>query len=121
MKPILIIDPQRSTRSLIGRWLRKYGYTTIETDTGIKGIILAQEYLPGLIVCSVDMPGLTGFGVLNRLRQDVNLCRVPCILISAEDLITPDRWTTYLKKPLAQAQLIEGVTLFLTKQTACSW
>jgi CheY-like chemotaxis protein len=120
MKPILIIDNQRSTRSLIGRWLRKHGHITIEADMGKKGVILAQEYLPALILCSVDMPGLTGFGVLNMLRQDINLRRVPCILISPEDLAIADKHATYLKKPLDQSQLIETVTLFLSKQTACS-
>jgi PAS domain S-box-containing protein len=51
---------------------------------GHLGVELAQHYRPDLILLDVHMPGLSGFEVLDLLRDDVRTAAIPVVMLSAD-------------------------------------
>ena len=68
MRQILVIeDEPRMLRNLL-TILRMEHYEAIGTEDGEKGLELARQEMPDLILCDVMMPGLDGYQVLALLR-----------------------------------------------------
>ena len=118
---ILLIDDNQDIRDLMRLMLEKAGHLVFEAEDGSKGLTKAREIKPDLILLDVMMPGLSGFQVLEQLRQekDSQLREVPTLMITAksqsEDI---DRAlelgaTGYIVKPFRQVKFIEKVNSLL--------
>ena len=68
-KKILIIEDDDSFRDNLGHLLTLSGYHTETAANGAEGLLKIAGFLPDLIICDVDMPGMTGFQVLQQLRR----------------------------------------------------
>ncbi|GAA4447833.1 two-component regulator propeller domain-containing protein [Ravibacter arvi] len=87
-----INDPQKHTLLIIddNDELRAFGiealrdsYRTLEAENGKKGLELAREHMPDMIVCDVMMPEMNGLEVCKSLRSDFHTRHIPIILVSA--------------------------------------
>lgn len=58
-------------------------YQILEADNGQKGVELAKEHMPDLVVCDVMMPGVNGLEVCKQLKESFNTRHIPVILVSA--------------------------------------
>ena len=65
---ILCIDDTLSARVLVRRLLA-CRYEVLEADEGLKGIELAAEARPDLVLVDLHMPNLTGYEVATRLKS----------------------------------------------------
>jgi CheY-like chemotaxis protein len=83
MKKILIIDDDEGLRTELIQVLGFEGYEAIGAENGHEGILTAQQHLPHLIVCDINMPILNGFAVIKELRQDPKTEHTPVIFLSA--------------------------------------
>ena len=68
-KQILIVDDNRSIRSIVSEYLGARGYTVIEAVDGIQGLERALSCNAQAIVLDVVMPGLDGFKLCQMLRE----------------------------------------------------
>lgn len=71
MKKVLIIDDESSARKLISEYLLGYPELIIigEANNGVDAIKLINEFKPDLVFIDVQMPGFTGFEVLERIVE----------------------------------------------------
>lgn len=84
---ILVIDDEPTQRMLSREALEQRGYRVEEAESGEDGLKLAEELKPALILLDVMMPGMDGFEVCRRVRQDPVLHRTPVVIVTAlEDL-----------------------------------
>ncbi len=87
----------------------------VSVANGIKGLELAQELQPDVIVCDLNMPEMSGYEVLARIRRDETTAHIPFIFLTAEASSTKRTLgfelgaNRYLKKPFAASQLLEAV------------
>lgn len=66
----VVVDDDEVTRNVLGRFLRKLGYTVQLVSSGEEAVSLLRGGLhPALVVCDVVMPGLDGNQTLVQLRQ----------------------------------------------------
>ena len=70
MARILVIDDDVAIAELIKVNLDLLGHQVSTANDGMKGLALAQQNRPDLIVLDVMMPDLDGFTVCQRLRQN---------------------------------------------------
>jgi putative two-component system response regulator len=84
---ILIVDDNELNRSLLASRLRTYGLTTEAVASGYDALDLLQTKPFDLILLDIMMPGLDGCQVLERLRADPRLRRLPVVVISSADQI----------------------------------
>jgi len=121
---ILVIDDEESNRALLTRRLRREGHVVMTADTGEAGIAIATAQPVDVILLDVMMPGISGYDVLARLKQDAVLRDIPVLMITAVDgsasvtrciaLGADD----YLAKPFDPVVLAARVRAGVTKKRA---
>ena len=83
MQRVLVIDDDPTVTSVLKRGLAYEGFTVDTADSGARGLAIARDHTPDLVILDVMLPGLDGFQVLERLRQaDAQL---PIMMLTARD------------------------------------
>ena len=80
---ILVVDDQEDNRDLVEAVLEDNDYTIIMAKDGDEGIAVAQKEDPDLILLDVQMPGIDGFEVCERLKADPATEHIPIIFVTA--------------------------------------
>ena len=70
MKSALIIDDDADYRALIAEVLQADGWQVWDADTGERGVDLAREHRPHVVICDLLMPRGNGFHVCRTLRAE---------------------------------------------------
>lgn len=107
---VLVIDDDASARDLMLRYLNREGIYAVPASSGEEGLRLAREIRPVLITLDVMMPGMDGWAVLQALKSDPDLCKIPVIMAT----MMGDRGlgyalgaAEYLMKPITREKLAE--------------
>jgi signal transduction histidine kinase/ActR/RegA family two-component response regulator len=85
LETILVIDDDPSVRDLMSRFLTKLDFHVVAASNGEEGIRLARQVHPLLITLDVVMPDCDGWTVLNRLKSDSKLAKIPVIMVTVVD------------------------------------
>lgn len=107
---VLIIEDHDDLRHYIGRCLACDFQCTL-VENGEKGVALAVEESPDLVLSDVMLPGISGFEVTRMLRNDDRSSHIPIVLLTArEDRESLMRGLTekadeYLTKPFDADEL----------------
>jgi len=80
---VLFIDDDPDSLVIARQRLKKEGYTLIAASDGESGLKKAAEDEPDLILLDVQMPGMSGFEVCEKLKSDQRLMNIPVIFLSA--------------------------------------
>ena len=83
-RKILCIEDDRETAGLIAEELADRGFEVALAYTGEDGLMAIMRSTPDLVLCDVSMPSMTGFDVLERLKEIApRLGRIPFIFLTA--------------------------------------
>lgn len=86
MKKILIIDDDPNSQEIYTDLLTSEGYEVIKEITVQKGIITAKSRHPDLIILDIMLPGgLNWFDALEQFKKDVNLAKIPVLILTNLD------------------------------------
>ena len=104
---ILYIEDNVENTKLVERILSKYPSIKLVTASdGLTGIQLASSLVPDLILLDVQLPDLTGFDVLRRIKANEKLSHIPILGVSA-NAMTKDvhdalaaGFNNYITKPI---------------------
>ena len=131
MKPlsgrrILAIDDDPTMLALVTHLLSGAGFEVEVAADGDTGLRCIKEAPPELVVCDVQMPGLDGFQVLDRVRGNAGTSTLPFVLLTAlNDRESVRRGMRlgaddFLSKPVQPNELIEAVNVALDKRLRMS-
>ncbi|MFC1789458.1 PleD family two-component system response regulator [Patescibacteria group bacterium] len=81
-KRILIVEDDKFLRDLISQKLIKEGYDIEQAVDGEEGIKKAKEIKPALVLLDLILPGIDGFEVLTKIKEDPATNQVPVIILS---------------------------------------
>lgn len=123
MNRILVVEDEARIASFIAKGLRAEGFTPTVVGDGITGFDYAMSGEFDLIVLDIGLPGMDGFTVLQRLREEGSA--LPVIVLTARDSVTDTvaalegGAADYMSKPFRFAELVARVRLRLrsTSQT----
>jgi CheY-like chemotaxis protein/CRP-like cAMP-binding protein len=121
MKTILVIEDTLAMRENVTEILELAPYEVVQAPNGKKGIELARQTHPDLILCDIRMPELDGFGVLHILRKDPGLAHIPFVFLTAKAEMADFRAgmnlgaDDYVTKPFDDLTLLNAVELRLKK------
>ena len=79
---ILIIEDDRFLRELMSKKLVGEGYQISEATDGEEGIRSVKSEKPDLVLLDLILPGIDGFEVLTRIKQDPEIAQIPVIVLS---------------------------------------
>lgn len=80
---ILIVDDEEVNLKLMGIILRSQGYDYAVASNGAEALAKAEELSPDLILLDVMMPGMDGFQVCGRLKEQASSRNIPVIMVTA--------------------------------------
>ena len=80
---ILVVDDQKATRSILRDILKPLGFQVVMASNGKEGLEIATSIRPDLILTDVFMPVKNGFGMVQELRQILEMKNLPIIGITA--------------------------------------
>jgi len=90
-KTVLMIEDNPLTLIAMENALKRKGYRALRASSGQEGLEIAQRDSPDLIVLDLVMPGMSGFEVANRLKNNNVATNVPILVLTSMDLSPADR------------------------------
>lgn len=81
MVDILIVEDNKKIADLLCDFLRAENYTVSVCESGEKALSLYEKYGARLIVLDIMLPGIDGFAVCSKIREQSN---TPIIIVSAK-------------------------------------
>lgn len=121
MKKILVIEDNQQVRENVEEILELADYSVLTAPNGKKGVEIAIESMPDLIICDIMMPVLDGYGVLHLLNMNPATFGIPFIFLTAKSEKSDLRKgmemgaDDYLTKPFDGIELLKAVEIRLKK------
>jgi two-component system OmpR family response regulator len=116
---LLVVDDEPNIRELLSASLRFAGFEVSTAADGHEALASARAVKPDLLLLDVMMPGLDGFEVVKRLRQEGN--KAPVLFLTARDA-TEDKISgltvggdDYVTKPFSLDEVIARVRAVLRR------
>jgi two-component system, OmpR family, alkaline phosphatase synthesis response regulator PhoP len=122
MHRILIVEDNPDLAFGLRNNLEIEGYEIAVAEDGLKGLDLARELSPDLIILDLMMPGLDGYRVLRTLRDEGN--DTPVLILSAKseeaDKVRGFRMGAddFVTKPFSLLELLARVEALLRRRSA---
>ena len=78
---VLLVEDHDDTRQMYAEYLGET-LTVVEAADGQVALDLLRREPPDLLITDLSLPGLDGFELITRVRQDAGLARLPIICLS---------------------------------------
>ncbi|MBI3135168.1 MAG: response regulator [Bacteroidetes bacterium] len=83
MKTILLIEDNNDIRENTAELIELSGYNVIPAANGKRGLELARQHRPDIVLCDIFMPVADGYSVLRGMKDDPELSHIPFIFLTA--------------------------------------
>ncbi|OHD05778.1 MAG: hypothetical protein A2086_12390 [Spirochaetes bacterium GWD1_27_9] len=116
---ILIIDDDNMGLEVISSIIQKAGYTVTSVNSAKLAIAILKDFTPDLILLDLMMPEMDGFSFLKIIKADVNLKKIPVIVLSAKidkkDVVEAFKLgaVDYVTKPYDSIEIIARINIHL--------
>ena len=116
--PVLIVEDDRNTASLVATYLEREGFSTITAYDGEQGLRMQKQHQPVFVILDIMLPKLDGWEVCRRIRKSSD---VPILMLTAREeeidrvmglSIGAD---DYVVKPFSPRELVERVKAILRR------
>ncbi|MDP3481222.1 MAG: response regulator, partial [Desulfoprunum sp.] len=84
-KSLLIIEDDRKFAEIMRDFAREKGFKVIVAENGESGLHFADYYHPSAIILDIGLPGIDGWAVMERLKENPTLRHIPVHFMSAAD------------------------------------
>ena len=119
MKKILVIEDNENNFYLIRFILQNNGFEVIEARNGSKGVELAIQKSPDLIIVDIQLPDISGLEVTKRIRASEVGASIPIVAITSYAM-ADDKETAlsagcngYIEKPINPENIIAEINNYL--------
>src|SRR5581483_6992190 len=83
-RPILIVEDDHKTASILSLYLQKEGFETVEAYDGMAALSLIKKHRPSFILLDLMIPYLDGIELCKRVRQNAQDSNVPIMMVTAK-------------------------------------
>jgi two-component system NtrC family sensor kinase len=116
---ILIVDDNKEVVSALSDVLKAQGYSILSAHTGRQGLNLALQKRPDLILLDWNLPELSGYQVLQSLREKNNETPVVLMTIYGSENVAIQAFRlgirAYIRKPLRVPEILAAVERALSE------
>ncbi|MDH3330401.1 MAG: response regulator transcription factor [Desulfobulbaceae bacterium] len=121
--PVLIVEDDQNTASLVATYLAREGFSTVIAYDGEQALLMERQHQPVFVILDVMLPKIDGWEVCRRLRK---VSDVPILMLTAREeeidrimglsLGADD----YVVKPFSPRELVERVKAILRRTHAAA-
>ncbi len=118
-KKILFIDDNPTDRALISKLLTKYGFQVLLAEEGAKGLSMAKDQHPDLIVLDILLPHISGIELCKEIKKNPSTANIPIIFYTSidtpKDLINFQSYGAqdYIQKNMPPEELVASINSIL--------
>ena len=111
-KRILIIEDTEDNRRILRDLLTHAGYDLIEADDGAKGVAMAAEHRPDLILMDIQLPTIDGYEATRQIKANPDLRHIPIVAVTSYALSGDEAKTMaagcdgYIAKPFSPRKIL---------------
>jgi two-component system, cell cycle response regulator DivK len=123
-KTVLAVEDNAANMILISRIVGAEGHDLVQAEDGPRALEILEEMVPDLVLLDINIPGVHGLELAQRIRADERLAHIPVIATTANVLLG-DRercleagCDDYLPKPLDITRLREVMRTYLAEDSA---
>ena len=80
---VLVVDDSMTTRTLEKSILEAHGYQVRIAVDGVDALARLREEKADLVIADIEMPRLNGFGLIEAMKKDKHLMKIPVIICSS--------------------------------------
>lgn len=112
---ILIVEDNQTQQNIMQVFLKNYGFNFISAFNGVEAFKILESILPDLILLDIMLPGMDGFEICTKLKENPRTRDIPVIFITAlrneSDIVKGLKLggSDYLGKPFNQEELVARV------------
>jgi two-component system cell cycle response regulator DivK len=121
---VLHIEDNASNRKVVEHIFRAVDLRLAEAVDGPAGLAQARALRPDLVLLDMQLPGLSGYDVVARLKADAATRHIPVLAVTSYALHGDDEAAlragcdAYLAKPFRPRQLLAAMARFLPQLAA---
>lgn len=114
-KRVLVVEDNALNLKLFCDLLRAHGYEAEAVSDAREALGKATTFAPDVIILDIQMPHITGLELIESIRRDVFLRRIPILAVTAyagkgdEDRIRDAGADAYVAKPISLMKFVEVV------------
>lgn len=111
MNTVLVVDDEQDLLRAVEGLLEDEGFDVVACGTGREALAYLADTRPALVILDVMMPYISGYQVLDEIRNSAALEDIPVVLMSAAS-VRADRAAqcqAFLRKPFSVDQLMGAV------------
>lgn len=121
-RKILIVEDEESLLKLESILLTTRGYNVTGVSDGLTALREVEENRPDLVLLDIMMPGIDGFEVCRRLKENSNTKDIPVVMLTAKKSSADQARglevgaDAYVTKPFKSGRIIEIIEGLLNKE-----
>lgn len=119
IKRVLVVEDDLLNRMLFCAWLENGGFEVAPVADGLEVLSKAREFDPHLIIMDIQLPNVSGVKVIESLKADKELSRIPVLAVTGyvgsgeERRIRQAGAGEYLPKPVTNRVFVDAVERLL--------
>lgn len=123
-KKILIVDDDSSIRKMLIKILELSGLQTDVAADGFEAGVKLVQFNPDLVLLDLYMPGMDGFEVCKRIKENPSTSRIRVLAVTGHDTeenrarIMKAGADAYMAKPLQTGKLLQEVEVLLSESVS---
>jgi CheY-like chemotaxis protein len=103
-RTIVIVEDDPETAEMFAEMIRLMGHSVFQVYRGAQAIGLIAEVKPSAVILDWKMSDISGLEVIQHIRRDAKLAKIPIIMVSAINLPSD-----------IELALNSGASIYLTK------
>jgi two-component system, cell cycle response regulator DivK len=118
---VLIVDDKFDNLALAEAALKFHGATIRTAINGLQGLDILKTFAANLILLDLSMPEMTGWEMLEKLKENPDFAAIPVIALTAhamdgdKEKVLEAGFTGYIPKPFSVATMAADIQAILAK------
>jgi len=122
-KSVLIVEDNPLNMKLFSAMVAAQGCQVLQAMDGPRGLDLAYQEHPDLIIMDVQLPGMSGLEITHLLKADAETRDIPIIITTAyqyDEEVRASGCDGYMAKPIAISEFLELVESLIVRSSQAS-
>ena len=105
-KRLLLVEDDAAERSSVTELLESDDIEIMAADTGESALLQLRDNTIDCVVLDLKLPDMSGFEVLERIRDDASLCDIPVVVFTGRELLPDEDARLHT---MARSVVVKGV------------